>query len=65
MTAKEKSMELLDKYYYAKDEDGYHSMSKYRAKQCALIAVDEILNVLFQHHEIDYWQKVKNEINKL
>ena len=35
------------------------------AKQCALIAVDEILNVLFQHHKIDYWKEVKQEIEKL
>lgn len=44
MKAKEKARELVDKFYFSKDEDGYHSMNRYRAKQCALIAVDEILN---------------------
>jgi hypothetical protein len=40
-------------------------MYNYDAKQCALIAVDEILSILFQHHEIDYWKEVKQEIEKL
>jgi hypothetical protein len=35
------------------------------AKQCALIAVDEILS--FPNYEVDifYWQEVKQEIEKL
>jgi hypothetical protein len=41
-----------------------------RAKQCALIAVDEIINHHSQEqglYRIDtfYWQQVKNEINNL
>jgi hypothetical protein len=40
--------------------------SKYAAKQCALIAVDEILNAhLFDLDEKEYWQQVKTEIEKL
>jgi len=42
------------------------------AKQCALIAVDEILNIESFHllnstlkNDIDYWQEVKLEIEKL
>ena len=39
------------------------------AKQCALIAVDEILKVLCTPHknesEYMYWQEVKQEIEKL
>lgn len=35
------------------------------AKQCALIAVEQILNVLFLPLEIDYWNQVKEQINKL
>lgn len=41
------------------------------AKQCALICVDEILQVLWHNHEKNsekmyrYYTKVKQEINKL
>jgi hypothetical protein len=70
MTPKEKALNLLSKFYYSKDEDGFHSMNKYRAKQCALIAVDEILDAsLYYFDELSpyviYWQKVKQEIQLL
>ena len=36
------------------------------AKQCALICVDEILNSVFvQNNTFNYWQEVKQEIEKL
>ena len=35
------------------------------SKQCSLIAVTELLSVLFQHHEIHYWKEVKAEIEKM
>ena len=40
------------------------------ANQCALIAVDEVINALHEHHWqnrliIDYWNEVKIEIEKL
>jgi hypothetical protein len=45
---------------------------KEMAKQCALIAVDEILNIYqiknaaFEFYEVrNYWQEVKQEIEKL
>ena len=40
-------------------------------KQCALIAVDEIIEAIDWHYyetpnnEIDYWEEVKQEIKKL
>jgi hypothetical protein len=34
------------------------------AKQCALIAVDEVLNVI-DNFEMIYWEQVKQEIQKL
>jgi len=40
MNPNKKAEELIEKFYYAKDQDGYHSMNKYRAKQCALICVE-------------------------
>ena len=74
MTAKEKAIELVDKfmpkvYCYlgsgllTNDYNG--EVAKENAKQCALICVYEIINILFQHHEIDYWKEVKQEIEKL
>jgi hypothetical protein len=34
------------------------------SKQCALIAVDEVLNVI-DNFEMIYWEQVKQEIEKL
>ena len=61
MTAKLKAMELVGKFA---DIQKYSSM-KVVAKNCALIVVEEVLNNLFQHHEIDYWKEVKKEIENL
>jgi hypothetical protein len=62
MTPKQKARELRDKFYMAipGDEMGkcYES-----SKQCALIAVNEILNEP-DSSEV-YWQQVKQEIEKL
>jgi hypothetical protein len=59
MTAKEKAKELVDSYYWELEND-------YKAKQCALIAVDEILKLeLNDGYDKEYWQQVKNEIEKL
>ena len=85
MTPKEKAEELLKKMdviHYVKlggknkDSKGLPvSMHDDQVKQCALIAVDEILNELFEmalvtgssyvHKHIDYYQEVKQEIEKL
>jgi hypothetical protein len=43
MTPKEKARELVDKFYNATDD---HWNQWYVAKQCALIAVEEIQNVI-------------------
>jgi hypothetical protein len=69
MDAREKAKELFNKMYFSEDQDGFHSMNKYRAKECALIAVDEIIDLLWHTHrnetEYRYWQEVKQEIEKL
>jgi hypothetical protein len=44
MTPKEKAKELFDKMYMVDDPMGNYPMCFDTAKQCALIAVDEILN---------------------
>jgi hypothetical protein len=64
MTPKEKAKELIDKYEFVYIQN-YTSM--FEVKQCALIAVDEILkrNEPIQGHFWDYWEEVKHEINNL
>jgi hypothetical protein len=72
MTPKEKAEELVDKMHYNWRYDDYYGLSWILAKQCALIAVDEIINThllsekdIFGIHPVDYWQEVKKEIEKL
>lgn len=60
MTPKEKAKELVDQY----DETLTYLESKSKAKECALIAVDEILMCCIGSHE-EYWEQVKQEIEKL
>ena len=78
MTSKEKSVELYSKYYnrleHTLSED-YSPHEKDIAKQCALIAVDEIIleqckssekkDARYQDERLIYWQEVKQEIEKL
>ena len=74
MTPKEKAKELIDTYRYALSIPN-SPLGDYKdniAKQCALIAVDEILNddwyITTQEDLIkrkEYWQGVKQEIEKL
>jgi hypothetical protein len=64
MTPKEKAQELLNKFIQTNG-------NAFFAKECALIAVDEILNMLVGIYDYDrevlypYWQQVKEEIEKL
>ena len=74
MKAKQKAKELVEKYLFV---DDYHSFSK----QCAIIAVDVILNdvmlwwyaptenmpkdIVYFVTQKKYWQEVKQEIEKL
>jgi hypothetical protein len=68
MTPKEKAEKLYNKYApYMLEWDG---VDKWAVKECALISVDEVIEALHEHHWqnriiIDYWQEVKQEINKL
>jgi hypothetical protein len=80
MAPREKARELVDKMYYCQRYvDGKKNyihipLEAYkRAKQCALIAVDEIILAIPDasdddspyNHELKYWQEVKEEIDKL
>lgn len=66
-TPKEKAEELLCRMYLACDDIECHHSIKENMKKCALIAVDEILNTEISDTVSghDYWQEVKQEIEKL
>ena len=73
MTPKEKAIELFDKMF----EPNNHYMNKnieidkIIAKECALIAVDELIEFTYNYTDYnekstkEYWQEVKHEIEKL
>jgi hypothetical protein len=68
MTPKEKAQELVDKFVSITLWNGYVTS----AKECAYIAVDEILQMVDENMQgwldadiIAYWKQVKKEIEKL
>ena len=76
MTAKEKAKQLVDLFYQLlpldKDviiTDGelhweYNDWNQ--AKKSALIAVDEILETIWEYSQLaEWWEEVKQELNKL
>ena len=70
MTPKEKAQELFDKYAtYVVMWTGGIEVENQNCKQCALIAVDEIIksldDVLHPNPFGQYWVKVKQEIKNL
>jgi hypothetical protein len=70
MTAKEKAKELVDRFYFNGIEEIEYSMQYEDGIQCALICVDEILEVesnsIYSNClEVGYWEEVKQEIEKL
>lgn len=62
MTPKDKAIDLVEDMHDA-PEMGYNE----HAKQCALIAVDEIIKdkKMFNQISVEYWEDVKQEIEKL
>jgi hypothetical protein len=68
MNAKEKALELVDKFENYSFIDIEQKISSfYTAKQCALIAVDEMLNSMSiqSTDECQYWEEVRSEIINL
>ena len=86
MTPSAKAKELVDKYYNSQVEilnkNGTTELCEVEeqiAKQCALIAVDEIIIQIHAYRilldktnfletnavHVDFWQQVKQEINKI
>jgi hypothetical protein len=70
ISPEEKAKKLFDYYYFFMRNN---KDRRYLSIQCALIAVDEIIEVLvdlsngeFTYiHNVEYWQEVKQEIEKL
>jgi hypothetical protein len=73
MKPKEKAKELVEKYYHLFSVELENSIDYREANQCALIAVDEIIKqeaercLAYKETDkfVDYWQEVKQEIEKL
>ena len=69
--AKDKAVELVDRFTELEDVEMYIG----KAKQCAIICVDEILKALesdriiygsvYRYEENEFWQQVKHEIQQL
>lgn len=73
MTPKEKAKELYDKYEFVYIQN---YTSKHEVKQCALIAIENIIeniesinskmiNENFKEAILIYWESVKNEVERL
>ena len=80
MTPKEKAKDLFNKMYQVENILFIKGMDGFEAKQCALICVDEIINIGFlfkqpkinklnkikpNNSQLEYWNEVRNEIKKL
>ena len=76
MEPKLKAQELVDKFYQTTPNEYFVNepigiKGRYKsweqAKQCALIAVDEILSIIWWSYDNDkfFWQDVKQEIENL
>lgn len=64
MNSKDKAEELVLKYLRLQEEGSSNWFHKILAKQCALIAVDEILQHCYEVMK-PFWQEVKQEIELL
>jgi hypothetical protein len=79
MTPQQKAVDLFNDYYsYLKSNLMYDEEARQDAKQCALIAVDEIIennleylrdaglhNDVALNIDLSFWEKVKQEIELL
>ena len=73
MTPKEKAIELVSRFLTYSNQ--FYDNDIRDAKECALIAVEEILPIIQSYEdalsasqksdELEYWQEVKQEIEKL
>ena len=69
--AKEKAWQLYNTYRKLEGKWGDKVMYNYDAKQCALIAIAEIIEAIDWHEfeppnrEFEFWDEVKTEIERL
>jgi len=64
MTPKEKAIELVEKFIDLQDENLKECDYRF-SKLCALITVDEIIRDNASIYSQQYWNEVKQEIEKL
>jgi hypothetical protein len=57
MSPKEQANDLFEIYLLETGNDTF-------AKNCALVAVDLILEIIDSNYDFKYWQEVKNELEK-
>ena len=69
MTPKDKANELVDKFFNITATMFLADCGRKKAKECAMIAVEEIIDALVGCHTAEewgnYWNEVKSEIEKL
>lgn len=69
MTPKEKAKELVDEYRLilikSNTDAGEEILCTLLAKECALVAVEEVFSNNTDESKHDYWIEVKEEIEKL
>ena len=73
MTPKEQAKELVDRFEAVSIMCNTRTLDTEDAVKCALICIDEITVNLYDAYPskdkpntfVEYWQEVKNEINKL
>jgi hypothetical protein len=70
MSPKEKAKDLFEKFLKTDKKDNYSFVGNEVAKECALIAIDEIFEAINWHEleppnkEWDYWNDVKIEVER-
>jgi hypothetical protein len=73
MEAKDKAIELFNKYADGFNFDDTYRGYKEQSKKCAIIVVNEIISTILLDYmrvnnkmqTVDYWEDVRTEINKL
>ena len=72
MKAKEKAGELVEKFRLNVLDYENNGLNSFKAKQCALIAVDEIIKEINDNYDTlhsadrkQYWKGIKKEIENL
>lgn len=68
MKSKRKAKELYNRFISISDQLHKYPMCHDTAKQCAIICCEEIIksyNLMMFTTELEYWNKVKEEVDKI